>query len=147
MCAQSLVMSNSCDPMNCSSGHGIFQARILEWVAISYSRGSSWPRDQTGILCVSSLPLGHLGGPGDFFKKKRNDLSFGFSSCLLTRWTGQTTWAFCDTFKSDNFHVRLLIKLLFSNQVFMLMLFVLLLQCAGVFQLAFQMGEDVKSTL
>ena len=40
-------------PMNCSlpgsSAHGIFQARILEWGAISYSRGSSQPRDQTHI--------------------------------------------------------------------------------------------------
>jgi len=36
-----------------SSVHGIFQARILEWVAISFSRGSSWPRDQTHIPCVS----------------------------------------------------------------------------------------------
>ena len=38
-----------CDPMDCSlpgsSVHGIFQAGILEWVAISFSRGSSWPRD------------------------------------------------------------------------------------------------------
>ena len=38
-----------CDPMDCSppgsSVHGIFQARILEWVAISFSRGSSPPRD------------------------------------------------------------------------------------------------------
>ena len=37
-----------CDPMDCSlpgsSVHGIFQARILEWVAISISRGSSQPR-------------------------------------------------------------------------------------------------------
>ena len=35
-----------------SSVHGIFQARTLEWVAISYSRGSSSPRDQ---ICVSAL--------------------------------------------------------------------------------------------
>ena len=38
-----------CDPMDCSlpgsSVHGILQARILEWVAIPFSRGSSWPRD------------------------------------------------------------------------------------------------------
>ena len=38
-----------CDPMDCSppgsSVHGILQARILEWVAISFSRGSSQPRD------------------------------------------------------------------------------------------------------
>ena len=42
-----------CDPMDCSlpgsSMHGIFQARVLEWVAISFSRESSWPRDQTQI--------------------------------------------------------------------------------------------------
>ena len=42
-----------CDPMDCSppgsSVHGILQARILEWVAISFSRGSSWPRDRTQV--------------------------------------------------------------------------------------------------
>ena len=41
-----------CDPMDCSlpgSIHGIFQARILEWVAISFSRGSSRPRDRTQV--------------------------------------------------------------------------------------------------
>ena len=40
-----------CNPMDCSlpgfSFHGIFQARVLEWVAISYSRISSQPRDRT----------------------------------------------------------------------------------------------------
>ena len=39
------VVSDSCDPMDCSppgpSVHGIFQPRVLEWVAISFSRGSS----------------------------------------------------------------------------------------------------------
>ena len=47
-----------CDPMNCSlsgsSVHGIFQARILEWVAIFFSRGSSRPRDQTWVSCIVS---------------------------------------------------------------------------------------------
>ena len=32
--------------------HGIFQARLLEWVAISFSRGSSRPRDQTQVSCI-----------------------------------------------------------------------------------------------
>ena len=56
----------TCDPMVCSlpgsSVHGILQARILEWVAISFSRGSSWPRDQTCIPCIGSdsLPLSYL---------------------------------------------------------------------------------------
>ena len=36
-----------------SSVPGILQARILEWVAISSSRASSWPRDQTHVSCVS----------------------------------------------------------------------------------------------
>ena len=47
------------DPMDCSppgsSVHGISQARILEGVAISSSRGSSQPRDQTCISCVSCI--------------------------------------------------------------------------------------------
>ena len=48
-----------CDCMDCSppgsSVHGIFQARILEWVAICFSRGSSQPRDQTHISCISCI--------------------------------------------------------------------------------------------
>ena len=46
-----------CNPMDCSppgsSVHGILQARILEWVAISFSRGSSQPRDQTWVSCIA----------------------------------------------------------------------------------------------
>ena len=46
-----------CNPMDYSplgsSVHGIFQARILEWVSISFSRGSSWPRDRTQVSCVA----------------------------------------------------------------------------------------------
>ena len=45
-----------CDPMDCSlpgsSVQGISQARILEWVAISSSRGSSQPRDQIQVSCI-----------------------------------------------------------------------------------------------
>ena len=47
-----------CNPMDCSppgsSIHGIFQARILEWVATSFSRGSSQPRDQTPVSHIAS---------------------------------------------------------------------------------------------
>ena len=45
-----------CDPMDCSlpgSIHEIFQARILECVAISFSRGSSRPRDRTRVSCIA----------------------------------------------------------------------------------------------
>ena len=45
-----------CDPKDCSppgsSVHRILQARILEWVAIPFSRGSSWPRDRTHFSCI-----------------------------------------------------------------------------------------------
>ena len=71
-----------CSPPG-SSVHGIFWARILEWVAISFSKGSSRPRDSTSISCMSCMaggfftsePLASLieywGGlpcppPGDF---------------------------------------------------------------------------------
>ena len=36
-----------------SSVHGILQARILEWVAIPFSKGSSWPKDQTQVSCIA----------------------------------------------------------------------------------------------
>ena len=53
-----LVRSDSCDPMDCSppssSVHGNLQARILEWVTISFS---SWLRDQTHISCIAG---GHI---------------------------------------------------------------------------------------
>ena len=67
-CAQLVITSSAlcvhaqshltlCDPMDCSlpgsSVHGSFQARILEWVAISYSKGSSWPKDRTHVSCIS----------------------------------------------------------------------------------------------
>ena len=46
-----------CDPMDCSlpgsSVHGIFQSRVLEWIAISFSRGSSRPRNQTRVSCIA----------------------------------------------------------------------------------------------
>ena len=51
-----------CSPIDCgppgSSVHGILQARILEWVATSSSRGFSWPRGQTRVSCVSFIGSG-----------------------------------------------------------------------------------------
>ena len=50
-----------CDPMDCSppgsSIHGILQARIVEWITISFSRGSSRPRDQTRVSCIAGFNL------------------------------------------------------------------------------------------
>ena len=59
-----------CNSMDCSlpgsSVHGILQARILEWVVISYSRGSSQPKDQTQVSCIEadSLPSEPPGNKG-----------------------------------------------------------------------------------
>ena len=57
MCLVILLCLSLCYPMDCSlpgsSVHGILQARILEWVAIPYSRGSSWPRDWTHVSCIA----------------------------------------------------------------------------------------------
>ena len=55
-CLLTQVCPTLCKPMDCSPPgfcvSGTFQARLLEWVAISSSRGSSWPRDQTHVSCV-----------------------------------------------------------------------------------------------
>ena len=71
-----------CNPMNCSlpgsSVHGTFQAEILEWVVISFSRGSPWPRDWTCISCGSCIgrwtlyPLNHQGSPQKYVKMGKN---------------------------------------------------------------------------
>ena len=57
-----------CNPMDCSppgsSVHGILQAGILEWVAISFSRGSSRPRDSACISCTGRWIPHHLSHQG-----------------------------------------------------------------------------------
>ena len=57
MCSDAQSRLTLHNPKDCSlpgsSVHGISQARILEWVGISYSKGSSQPRDQTRNSCVS----------------------------------------------------------------------------------------------
>ena len=68
VCAHSSL--TLCNSMDCSphdpSVHGVLQARILECIAISYSRGSSHGRDQTCISCIGRrivYHLSHLGSP------------------------------------------------------------------------------------
>ena len=60
VCAKSLRSCPTlCNPVDCSppssSVHGVLQARTMEWVVISYSRVSSWPRDQDCISYVSCI--------------------------------------------------------------------------------------------
>ena len=56
-CLVAKLCPTLCDPIDCTppgpSVHGISPARILEWVAISFSGWSSWPRDQTCVSCIS----------------------------------------------------------------------------------------------
>ena len=89
MSACSVIQLNPtpCHPMDYSppgsSVHGILQARLLEWVAISFSRGSSWPRDQTTSLTSSALE-------GRFFTPLppgKLELSVGIFICKWKEWT------------------------------------------------------------
>ena len=82
-------------PMDCSppgsSVHGILQARILEWVAISFSRGSSQPRDWTQVSRIASRCFNlwakffFLQGPGSKYVNlwKLYNLSCSSSTLLL----------------------------------------------------------------
>ena len=53
-----------CSPVDCSlpgsSVHGVSQVRILEWIAMRYSRASSWPRDQTQVSYLSPALAGRF---------------------------------------------------------------------------------------
>ena len=84
-----------CDPMDCSlpgsSVHGIFQGRILERVAISFSRGSSQPRDRIHVSCISCigrLILYHWDtweAPSKYWKSPSSQ-RYGFSSSYAWMW-------------------------------------------------------------
>ena len=70
-----------CDPVDCSlpgfSVHGIFQARVLEWAAISFSKGSSWPRNWTWVSCIAGRCFtlwATREEPWQWRKKKKGDL-------------------------------------------------------------------------
>ena len=88
-----------CSPPG-SPVHGILQARILEWVAISFSRGSSWPRDQTQVSCflhwqAGSLPLAPPGKPlGNHTMLEITHYLFPDSFCRewgLKEWAGESS--------------------------------------------------------
>ena len=66
-----------CNPIDCgqpgSSVYGIFQPRILEWVAIPFFRGSSWPRDWTYVSSIA----------GGFFTANRSKCNFNYISKIF----------------------------------------------------------------
>ena len=80
-----------CDPMNCSppgsSVHGILQVRILEWVAMPASRGSSQLRDRTWVSCIEGgfLSTELLGKPhiSWYYTVKIKSVLFIFCACFL----------------------------------------------------------------
>ena len=70
VCVHVLSHVSLYDPMDCSPpdsfAHGVFQARVLEWIAISFSRGFFQPSNQAGISCIGRLillPLSDQGSP------------------------------------------------------------------------------------
>src|SRR5574337_612499 len=65
-----------CSPPG-SSVHGILRARILEWVAIPFSRGSSQPRDQTQVSCIAGSFF-----TINLFEVGYNTLEFAFDKAL-----------------------------------------------------------------
>ena len=82
-----------CDPVDCSppgsTVHGILQARILEWVAISFSMGSSQPRDRTWVSllhCRQTLyPLSHQGSHREALETINGSLKYQnqvYTQCL-----------------------------------------------------------------
>ena len=94
-CAQLFCDSTDCSPPG-SSAHGIFQARVLGWVAISSSRGSSRPRCRTCVSCISCIgrrvlyhyrQLGSPLLPQRYFQKQTRAQEFSSSpavaSCIL----------------------------------------------------------------
>ena len=70
MCMHAQLCSTLCDPMDCSppisTVHGILQAGILEWIAISYFRGSSQPKNLTHVSCFGRQILNQLFHLGRF---------------------------------------------------------------------------------
>ena len=68
-CSVAKSCSALCSPMGYRmpgpSVHGVFQARTLEWIAISFSRGSSWTKDWTHVSCVGRQILHHWATRGD----------------------------------------------------------------------------------
>ena len=90
------VVSNSYHPMDCSppgSSMGILQLRILEWVAVPSSRGSSQPRHQTQVSCIAGgfLVTEPLGKPRQAHREvplSVSDCSSSHETHKAQRWKG-----------------------------------------------------------
>ena len=115
-----------CDPMDCSlpgsSIHGIFQARVLEWVAISFSRGSSRPEDET---CVSPIVgrcfyrLSHQGSP---ILNKTEHTQNRASTPVTGRWAGQIIAAWVTWQGPTLFFIFIFLKFYFIFKFYIIVL-------------------------
>ena len=100
-----------CDPMDCSlpssSVHGILQARILEWVVIPFSRGSSWPRDWTWVFHIISRFFTIWATRGAIYPINKKSERVG-KSCLFQEENHSVYWfafSHCNPVASEG-HVR-----------------------------------------
>ena len=83
-----------CSPPG-SSVHGISQARILEWVAVPFSRGSSQPRDRTHVSCIGTWFFYCRAATRPLYKTKTPSLSDQLEVTPLRSFpTADLTWAF-----------------------------------------------------
>ena len=78
-----------CSPPS-SSIHGILQARILEWVAISFSRGSSRPRDRTQVSHIIGFPYKLIGLPRWHSDKESVCQCRRCKRCYSISWLGRS---------------------------------------------------------
>ena len=95
------VMNDSFDSIDCNllgySVHGILQARILEWVAVFFSRGSSRPRVRTWVSCIV----------GEFFTM--------FDINIIGNTSFKNKWQFYKLNKQYETHISLLLFFSFSS--------------------------------
>ena len=118
MCAKSLQLCLTlCVPKDCSppgsSVHGILQARILEWVAMPSSRGSSQTRDQTHISCGSCIaggfftaePPGKPSSSNKYWQRcgEKGTFVHCWRECKLVQPLWKTVWRFLKKIK--NYHM------------------------------------------
>ena len=95
----------------------IFQAKVLEWVAIAFSRGSSWPRDWTCVSCVSCIGKQSPYHWATWEAPKALTLSY-FIIRLLWGWNGRLLKALraclachtCTIRKASNYYILLSLK-------------------------------------
>ena len=131
VCAHTVAQScpTPCNPMNCSplgsSVHGIFQARILKWVAISFSRGPSWPRDWTQVSCISCIDRQVLyhSATWETLSKLMDIIKF------LEHLTAGSWVPYLPSYINCQEHHMLVIRV-FLNLFFILFLFVCNLKCS-----------------